>query len=155
MQAYDSQDFYPDSSLGYLVRCINQTGSAALEPLFAEDGLTHSQWSVMVLISEKIAVTCAELARNLAHDNGAMTRLVDALEARGWLERTRDTTDRRIVNLAVTPAGREVTRRCRLRIMERWNLWLQDWDRGEFETLLRLLQKLKGTVDAATQGVTA
>ena len=155
MLAYTPEDFYPDSSLGYLVRCINQTGSASLEPLFAEEGLTYSQWSAMVLISERMAVTCAELARSLAHDNGAMTRIVDALETRGWIERTRNVDDRRFVNLTLTAGGREVAMRCRLRVMERWNIWLQDWDRGEFETLLRLMQKLKGSLDVATQTVPA
>jgi DNA-binding MarR family transcriptional regulator len=148
MLAYTPQDFYADSSLGYLVRCINQTNSASLEPLFAEAGLTYSQWSVMVLISQRIAVTCAELARNMAHDNGAMTRLVDALVARDWIERTRDTADRRVVRLALTPAGREVALRCRARVMDRWNNWLHDWDRDDFETLRRLLQKLKASLEA-------
>lgn len=155
MQAYTPSAFTPDASLGYLVRCINQTGSAALEPLFAEEGLTYSQWSVMVLINQGIAVTCADLARSLAHDNGAMTRLVDSLSTRGWIDRTRCIGDRRVVNLALTPAGNQVAMRCKLRVMERWNFWLQDWDRDEFETLQRLLQKLKTTLDSASTSVPA
>jgi DNA-binding MarR family transcriptional regulator len=155
MQAYRLEDFHPDSSFGYLARCVHQTGGAALEPLFAEEGLTYSQWSVMALLIHGKGSTCAELARLLAHDNGAMTRLVDTLEAQGWLKRSRDADDRRVINLAVTPEGFAVAQRCKLRVMAAWNLWLRDWDRSEFETLQRLLQKLKDTLDTATTAVPA
>lgn len=155
MQAYTTEDFSPEASIGYLVRCLNQTGSAALEPLLAKDGLIYSQWCVMMLIHSGIAVTCADLARCLAHDNGAMTRLVESLSKCGWIERTRDVGDRRVVNLALTSAGHDVAMRSRAHVMERWNIWLQGWQREEFETLLRLLQKLKATLDSTDEGLSA
>ncbi len=46
--------------------------------------------------------TCASLARDMAHDKGAMTRMMDTLEAKGWVERTRSADARRVVHLSLT-----------------------------------------------------
>lgn len=150
MDFYSDSDFFPDWSLGYLTRRIHQLGQSALDPIFAEEGMTASQWSALVAIWFGRGNTCAALAREMAHDKGAMTRLVDTLETRGWVTRERDTDDRRIVNLALTEAGEAATLRCRARIIASWNDWLKDWDRSEVETLIGLLQKLRGTLDVAT-----
>jgi DNA-binding MarR family transcriptional regulator len=42
-----------------------------------------------------------------------MTRLVDGLEKRAWVERIRSTQDRRKVSVALTPAGRAEALRLR------------------------------------------
>ncbi len=149
MAFYTKAEFGPDCSLGYLARRIHQTGQAALEPLFAQEGLTATQWSALVSIWFDRSDTCADLARDLAHDKGATTRLVDALEQQGWVTRTRATTDRRVVNLMLTPEGEAVALRCRDRVIAYWNGLLKDWDRAEVETLIALMQKLRGTLDRA------
>ena len=47
------------------------------------------------------------LARELAVTKGAVTRLVDGLDAKGYVRRERDAEDRRRVFVALTEAGRE------------------------------------------------
>jgi DNA-binding MarR family transcriptional regulator len=96
--------------------------------------------------------TCAELARDLNHDKGAMTRLVDTLEQRGWLTRVRDTEDRRIINLTLTDEGRVIAGRCRVRVVDYWNTVLKDWDKAEVAALVALMQKLRDTMETATAG---
>ena len=149
MSFYTKAEFGPDCSLGYLARRIHQTGQASLEPMFAEEGLTMTQWSALVSIWFGRANTCADLARDLAHDRGATTRLVDTLEQQGWLTRSRDKDDRRVVNLVLTPEGSAVAARCRDRVVTYWNGMLAGWDRGEVETLINLMQKLRTTLDVA------
>jgi DNA-binding MarR family transcriptional regulator len=148
MDFYSVQDFAPDCSIGFLGRQIHQMGGQSLEPLFVEEGLTHTQWSAMIAIWFGRGNTCATLARDMAHDKGAMTRLVDTLENNGWVARTRSVEDRRIVHLALTDAGRVVALRCRDRVIERWNRWLKDWKPDEVTTLISLMQKLRATMEA-------
>ena len=52
-----------------------------------------------------------ELADRLQVSTPVVVELVDALEARGLVERRRDTADRRLNALHVTPAGRDVLER--------------------------------------------
>ena len=149
MDFYTKEAFGPDCSLGFLARRLHQGVQGALEPLFAEAGPTMTQWSAMVSIWFGRASTSADLARDLAHDPGATTRLVDTLEQQGWLTRTRATDDRRVVKLMLTPAGTAVTLECRDLAIDYWNRVLADWDRSDVETLIALMQKLRGTLESA------
>lgn len=146
MVVYTPQYFEPDCSLGYLARRVHQIGSVALEPIFAGEGLTGPQWSALAQILFRNGATSAELARDMAHDKGAMTRLVDTLHANGWITRERCTEDRRAVKLALTAEGEAVAMRVRLRVIDCWNAWLADWDEGEVETMIAMMQKLRDTL---------
>jgi DNA-binding MarR family transcriptional regulator len=150
MVYYRSESFSTDTSIGYLIRRIHQLGAALLEPIFEEEGLTGSQWSAMISIFVGEANTCGALAREVGHDKGAMTRLVDQLEARGFIERERDATDRRIVNLTLTDEGRATGLRVKEKVLERWNQWLADMDKGEIDHFLARLQGLKRKLDQLT-----
>jgi len=150
MAFYSTDDFEPDCALGYLARRVHQAGQVALEPMFAEEGLTGIQWSALMSIWFERGSTSAEIARDLAHDKGAMTRLIDTLEQRGWVTRVRDSGDRRIINLALTDEGRALGMRCKLRVIAYWNALLKDWDEDETQTLIALLQKLRATMESAT-----
>ncbi len=149
MAFYDESDFEPDRSVGYLVRRVFQLGNLGLEPVFAAEGLSGIQWQTLVTIWFGRGATCAELARDLGHDKGAMTRLVDGLEARGWVERRRDTGDRRRIELVLTPAGEAIALAAKRRVIGCWNGWLADWDHGDIETLIALLTRLRTTLSKA------
>lgn len=149
MTFYSDSDFRPDCSIGYLIRRAHQLGGAAMEPVFAAEGLTGMQWSALVSIWFKRGETAAELARDLGHDKGAMTRLVDAVEERGWVTRERTGDDRRRIILRLTPEGEALALRCKKRVLACWNEWLADWPREEIEQLIGLLQKLRDTLTTA------
>jgi len=155
MRFYEPDSFEPEQAVGYLTKRVHQLGHAALEPLFSAHGLTHSQWSALVTIYYGKGRTCAGLAREMAYDAGATTRLVDAIEARGWITRRRSDDDRRVIHLALTPDGEALARLMRDRVVECWNEWLSDWDRAEADTLLRLLRKLRDRLDGAACGAAA
>src|ERR1700748_1490286 len=127
MPFYDAAIFTPDGSIGYLVRRAHQLGQAALDGVYAEYGLTGTQWSTLMMLLAGTCGTCAELARDLAHDKGAMTRLIDQLDQRGLIVRERIADDRRQVRVSLTPAGLDIAHRSRGAVIARWNAWLGDW----------------------------
>ena len=147
MAIYSDSYFEPDCSIGYLARRIYQLSSEGLEPVFAPEGLTLTQWSALVSIYFGRGNTSADLARDLAHDKGATTRLVDTLVERGWVTRDRDAADRRVINLALTPTGAAVARQCRAKVIDCWNGWLGDWQPAAAAELVRLLQDLRATLE--------
>lgn len=146
MGFYSATDFQPDCSVGYLAKRVHQLAQAGLEPVFAAEGLTFIQWHAVVSIYFGRGATPAELARDLSYDKGATTRLLDALEARGWVERLRDRADRRSIQLKLTPAGEDVARRGRLRVIEAWNGWLADWPHDDIAAAVATLQRLRDTL---------
>lgn len=152
MGFYEQDTFEPDCSVGYLIRRCHQMGQGALEPVFARRGITGSQWQALVSIYFGRGATSAELARDIGHDKGAMTRLVDSMEASGWITRSRNCEDRRVVTLTLTEAGREVAVTVKADIVACWNAWLKEWNGDDVTTLITLLQRLRGTLDAVEGG---
>jgi DNA-binding MarR family transcriptional regulator len=144
-----SPEFCQDNSIGYLSRRVFQLAQVNLEQVFAPEGISYLQWSALTSIRTGQGNTCALLARDIVYDKGATTRLVDVLEANGWVTRHRDADDRRIVNLALTPAGTAIAQRCLSRVIQLWNGWLSDWDDAEITQLISLLRRLRGTLQHA------
>lgn len=146
MNAYTRETFLPETSIGYLVRSIHQLGYARIDAACADEGLTGIQWSALIAIHFG-QTTCAALARDLAHDKGAMTRMIDVLEAKGLVQRDRDDADRRLVNLSLTDEGEAVAMRSRDKVIALWNTVLADWSTEETAALIAQLQKLRRTLE--------
>jgi DNA-binding MarR family transcriptional regulator len=69
--------------------------------------LPHPQYNVLRILrgARPGALTCGEIAERMIVRDPDITRLLDRLETRGFVTRTRDTGDRRIVRTAISPAG--------------------------------------------------
>ena len=151
MGFYSDADFFPDNSIGFLCKRVHQLAQAGLEPAFAEEGLTFVQWHALISIHFERGTTSAALARDLAYDKGATTRLIDALEARGWVRRSREHEDRRLVALRLTDEGARVAHRCRARVLEAWNGWLAAWPDADIADTIATLQRLRATMESIAE----
>jgi DNA-binding MarR family transcriptional regulator len=88
----------------YLTKARNvlaQRLEIAVKPL----GLTAQQVGVILILAKGVARTPLELARYMAIDSGSVTRMLDRLESKGFVTRSRSDADRRVVELALTERG--------------------------------------------------
>jgi DNA-binding MarR family transcriptional regulator len=101
----------PESGIGYYLSkartALLDRMDRAVKPL----GLTAQQISVILLLSSGRAGTPLELSRALSYDSGSMTRMLDRLEKKGFVARSRSDADRRMVRLELTPQGRDAASR--------------------------------------------
>ena len=72
---------------------------ARVEPRLAAAGLTATQFGVLEAMLHKGALSQRELGRKVLTSAGNMTDLVDKLEARGLVQRTRQKRDSRAVQV--------------------------------------------------------
>ena len=79
---------------------------ACTEPRLSSERLTPTQFGVLEAILHKGPLTQRELLRKVLTSPGNMTDVVDKLEARGLVRRSRGLTDRRMVTVELTPRGR-------------------------------------------------
>jgi DNA-binding MarR family transcriptional regulator len=149
---YSVETFQARRSLGYLIKRLNNLIVPRAETVFADADFTFSQWVVLMAVRDGIADTCAEIARHMDHDTGATTRLVDQLEKRGYLRRRRSTSDRRVVHLEITPAGKALAKALMPRLIEFWNEVLEDFSTEETLQLISLLTRLMARIEAHTPG---
>lgn len=71
-------------------------------------GLTRAQWSVLAHLCHQEGIRQAVLADILDVEPITVCRLIDKLEAAGWVERRHDPADRRVRTLYLTPQAHEV-----------------------------------------------
>ena len=146
---YDPKTFTARGSIGYLLKMAHQQlqdcGGAVLEP----HELSFVQWITLMKLREGAALTASDLCREMRHDNGAFTRLLDQLEERGFVARERSKSDRRVVELQLTPAGSAKLDEVVPVLVERLNDGLGVLTKTEFNELVRLLIKLREGLEAA------
>ena len=65
-------------------------------------GLTRAQWWVLTHLFRADGITQTELAEVLEIEKPTLGRLLDRLEAKGWVRRTHDKRDRRIWRMRLT-----------------------------------------------------
>lgn len=139
---YKVETFSGPRSIGYLIRRLSNLLVPRVEALFVGEDLSFSQWVVLVSLRDGLTATCAEIARHLNHDTGATTRMVDQLERRGLVRRNRSTSDRRVIHLEVTPQGHAVARAFSARIVDFWNVVLDDFAHEDAQRIIDLLTRL-------------
>ena len=104
--------------------------------------LTAMQWEPLILLWMGRADTVAALARECHMDCGAMTRMLDRLEQKQLVQRQRSDTDRRVVNLALTPKGVEAAAAIPPVLREELARHLRDFSEQETELLIRMLERM-------------
>ena len=142
VQFYDAATYQARDSVGYLVRRLYSIMRTRLEAAFAHHGLTLMQWIVLMHIRDGLARTASDIAREFSHDTGALTRVIDQLEKRGLLRRRRSSRDRRVVELELTRATERLIEDCLPPVVTEMNYALAPLDRGEFEQLRGLLNRV-------------
>jgi DNA-binding MarR family transcriptional regulator len=77
----------------------------------------------------------------MSYDSGSMTRLLDRLEKKGFVVRTRSDADRRMVKLELTPQGHEAARQLPSLGAAVLNEQLRGFSAEEHATLIGLLAR--------------
>lgn len=137
------------SALGLLFRQARDAMWARMERELAAAGhdLTFSQFIAIKKLATGIA-SVTDLARAADLNPGAMTRLLDKLEARGLLVREADPNDRRALHIHLTDAGIAMWRdidQCGQRVRERALNGMDDDTRTQ---LTRLLEQVRDNLVA-------
>ena len=79
-----------------------------LRRVAATDGVTPTQRSILTTLERRGPLTHGDLAAVERVRPPTITAAVDRLEEQGFVDRTRDETDRRVARVALTEAGRRL-----------------------------------------------
>ena len=147
-ELYCVADFMIDESIGYLVKRVRSMLSVAVEREIADHDVTYEQWGVLLAIVKGHGDTAATLARVLECDTGSMTRMLDRLEAKELIIRTRSTDDRRRVQLELTTSGKALAERLVAAIVKVLNNHLTGFSVEELELFKGFLRRMLANRDA-------
>ena len=99
-----------DESLGFWVYRIHTQGTNALRRAFQAAGydLTPEQWGLLARLREAEGSNQTQLGEKMLKDRHNITRILNLLEKRGYIERRPDEADKRIYRVFLTKSGRAV-----------------------------------------------
>ncbi len=139
---YRPGSYTPEDSVTYLMRQITLAFAEEVGSRLEPEGLTHAQWVPLFKLHQGVARTAAELAREVHLDAGAVTRMLDRLEAKGFVRRVRSQEDRRVIHLELTAEGEAVAQRIPPLMCEVQNAHLRGFGKDELEALKGLLRRV-------------
>jgi DNA-binding MarR family transcriptional regulator len=116
--------------------------SRGAEEILKLAGLSHTQYNVLRILrgAGEQGLCCREVAERMITRDPDITRVVDRLERRGLLTRSRDSRDRRVITVRITPAGQKVLKDLDGPMAKHNRNLLSHMDKGDLRKLLELLE---------------
>jgi DNA-binding MarR family transcriptional regulator len=145
---YRGDDYAPAESIGYLLRALRIEMDRAVDAEMAGHDLTGAQWGPLLALGFGLGDTAAALSRIANVDTGAMTRMLNRLEAKALLRRTPCPRDARVMRLELTPAGRRLCREIPYGLSRVLNHLLRGFTRDELDLLKRLVRRMLANAEA-------
>jgi MarR family transcriptional regulator for hemolysin len=89
-------------NFGFLLNDVARLMRTAYDRRIRKLGLTRAQWWVLTHLYRSNGATQTELAEILEIEKPTLGRLLDRLEAKGWVKREHDAKDRRVWRVHLT-----------------------------------------------------
>lgn len=132
-----------DDAVGYRLRRAQLAVFQHFNEAFSSKGLRPTDFAVLLLLKDNQGSKQSEVAEALGIQRANFVAIVDGLENKGFIERRKSETDRRVQSLYMTPAGEAYLEE----LMPIWidhEKWVLDQLGGveERDTVNRLLKRL-------------
>lgn len=144
---YSAERYCIDTSLGQQIASLHHQLLRHLDQRMMPYELTAAQWKVLMRVLGGEVRSVSDLCRQLDCDTGSMTRMLDRLEEKGFIERQRSKDDRRVVLVKPTSACRQLRPVLVEAAVSVLNQALVNFEPGDFSVLRRLLAQLSANLN--------
>ena len=143
-QPFRGQQPAPDLELhlGYWLRRVSNHVSGAFARALQRKRTSVAEWVVLCRVRERPGITPGELSAALDLTRGAVSKVLDKLEAKNWIVRSIKPEDSRVQLLSLTPPGRRILPQLADIADQNDRDFFDGLEAGERATLRRLLGKL-------------
>jgi DNA-binding MarR family transcriptional regulator len=136
----DSLAYRLEDQIGFKLRLANQKHLEVFARMMPD--VTPTQFAVLAKLLEEDTISQNQLGRLVGMDAATTKGVVDRLRAKGFVRRTKSTSDMRRLEISLTPEGRTFAERAVQSAAEISAATAQNLSRRELERLLELLDKL-------------
>jgi len=118
---------------------------SSVEFKLKEFGLTGTQYNALRILrgAGPEGLPCSEIGERMITHDPDITRLLNRLEKRGLVERTRDQQDRRVIYGKITAAGQKLLREMQAPIEKHGREMLRHVRQSELQKLIDLLELVR------------
>lgn len=109
--------------------------------------LSATQYNVLRILRGAVpdGLACGEISERMVTRDPDITRLLDRLEKRGLVARSREKADRRVVTARITDAGLELLKKLDETVLRLHKAMLGHLDAKSQESLIKLLEQARET----------
>lgn len=132
----------PHRSLGFLLKDVTRLYTRRFEERAASLSLTLQQCKALIYLEDHAGISQKRLAELIEVDPMSLVRILDRMEADGWVERRPDPLDRRARSLHLTERAGPILRHIRELIQRTRAEALSGLDEKECAQLLGLLERV-------------
>jgi len=116
--------------------------------LSKETGLTSPQLLVLQAVAEHDDAMVKEVAKTINLSSATITSILDRLEKRSLVTRTRSITDKRKVGISLTAEGTEIIKDSPTPLQEHFIARFEAMETWEQSQMLATMQRIAGMMDA-------
>jgi DNA-binding MarR family transcriptional regulator len=131
-----------EEGVGHLIRRVTLSLANDCERRVSVHGLTGTQCAALLQLQRGGLATVGELARALSVNPGAMTRMLDRLERKKLIVRSRNSGDRRVVHIELTVTGVAVVADTRAAPADALDAHLAGFAQAEYQALKSFLARM-------------
>lgn len=132
----------------FYVQQVEQLARRRIDQCLQGERITAGQYMVLNLMVHLEPVSSADLARRSNMTAQSMGEFIKALENKGWVERRNDESNRRVIQISTTAAGRKVLAQCEARVDQAEREFFGCLS-GEEQAMLRMLLSRVRTTELA------
>ncbi|CAA9585302.1 Transcriptional regulator, MarR family [uncultured Synechococcales cyanobacterium] len=102
------QEVLAPNGLGYRVKLLSQLLARKFQEQLEPFSLTPFHWVVLCCLWEEDGLATSSIGEKLQQVGGTLTGVIDRMEERGLVCRTRDNRDRRVWRIWLTETGKQL-----------------------------------------------
>ena len=136
------QELAIENQPGYYIRRLHQISVAIFLQQTEAFGITPVQYAALQTVGNSPHIDQRTLARTIGLDTSTIAGVIDRLESRGLLVRSASTEDRRVRQLTLTDAARQLLAEVAPAMLKAQQLILEPLAQEEQAVFTRLLRRL-------------
>jgi DNA-binding MarR family transcriptional regulator len=138
-------DRYVPALITFIANKLSRTATVLYQKRF---GVNVTEWRILALLAIEPEISAARICHVIGFDKGPVSRTLAAMEARGLVAIKADQQDGRTYSISLTARGSTAHDQVIAVALERERRLLSCLNKGERETLIELLRRVHGNLDA-------
>ena len=138
-------DRYVPALVTFIANKLSRSATVLYQKRFA---VNITEWRILALLAIEPAISAARICHVIGFDKGPVSRTLAAMEARGLVAIKADREDGRTYAISLTAKGAATHDKVIAAALERERRLLSCLSKAERETLIALLRRVHGNLDA-------
>jgi len=131
----------------WLIRRLMQAAELYTKELDKKYNVSAPQLSCLLALHENGPLAPSQIAKYIMVNSSTVTGIIDRLEQKGFVERSRTSPDRRVITIYLTEKGTVLVRNAPLPLQEKIVDGLNKLPSGEVASIVEALTKLARLLD--------